>query len=414
MKKALLLIGLGLVFTSVMNAQSSAKTYEFRNGQWFNGKDFTPSTWYVNKGVFTKKAPAKIDSVIDLSNRWVIPPMGDAYCMSVAGNTLSASQLNSYMSEGIFYLQILGNTKEGRAAVQQSVNKPDGPDAIFANGAITSTLGYPFVQYEAPVHKIRTEQELKDRYTYLKNQRTLLGNGYWFLDTKDVVERNWAAIKAQQPGVVFIVLHDAANMGGKEGKGLSEDVAKSVIKKAHKSDLRVFAHVETADDLRLAVKLGADGIANLPGYNWDGKADVKSFQLSDDDIKKLAKKKTVVIPLFGHAQAMGPNAAVQDFHAQIFKRLTDAGAQVAVGSDDPIRTTRTEVNYFFHLRDANTSTLLRVLCENTPRAIFPGRKVGKIEDGYEASFLVLQDNPLNNLLKIRAIAMKVKNGVLLK
>ncbi|HNG90635.1 MAG TPA: hypothetical protein PK858_10540, partial [Saprospiraceae bacterium] len=118
--------------------------------------------------------------------------------------------------------------------------------------------------------------------------------------------------------------------------------------------------------------------------------------------------------LFGHAQAMGPNAAVQDFHAQTFKRLTDAGAQVAVGSDDPIRTTRTEVNYFFHLRDANTSTLLRVLCENTPRAIFPGRKLGKIEDGYEASFLVLQDNPLNNLLKIRAIAMKVKNGVLLK
>lgn len=414
MKKALLLVGIGFVFTSIMNAQISAKTYEFRNGQWFNGKEFAPATWYVSKGVLVKKAPSKIDSVIDLSNRWVIPPMGDAYCMSVAGNSLASSQLNSYMSEGIYYLQILGNTKEGRTAIQQIINKPDSPDAIFANGAITGTLGYPFVEYEGPVHKIRTEQEVKDRYAYLKEQRTLLGDGYWFLDSKDAVDRSWAAIKAQQPGVIFIVLHDAANMGGKEGKGLSEEVAKMVIKKAHKSDLRVFAHVENADDLRLALKMGADGVANLPGYNWDGKSDIKSYQLTDDDIKKLAKKKTVVIPLFGHAQAMGPNTAVQDFHAQTFKRLTDAGVLVAIGSDDPIRTTRTEVSYLFHLHGMSYPTVLKVLCENTPRAIFPSRKVGKIEDGYEASFLVLQDNPLNNLLKIRAIGMKVKNGVILK
>ncbi len=415
MKKALLSILAFILFAQVLDAQTVvSKNYEFSNGQWYNGKNFTPATWYVSKGVFTKKAPSKIDSVVDLQNRWVVPPMGDAYCMSVADNSMSANQLKMYMSEGIFYLQILGNTKEGRAALQNSLNIPTGADAVFANGALTGTFGYPFLQYEGPANGIRNPQKMTERYEYLKEQHKMLGDGYWFLDSKDAVDRNWAGIKAQNPGVIFIVLHDAEKAGGKESKGLTVDVAKAVIKKAHKSNLRVFAHVENADDVRLALKIGADGLANLPGAEWDGTGDTKMFELSDEDLKKLAKKKTVVIPLYGHAQALGPRKAVQEYHAKTFKRLIDAGVLVAIGSDDPMRTTRAELSYLFNLPDADYATLLKVLCENTPRAIFPNRKIGKIEDGFEASFLVLADNPTNNLLKIRAISFKVKNGVILK
>ena len=415
MKKILLPACLCFLFLQILDAQAPVgKNYEFRNGQWYNGKDFTPATWYVSKGVFSKKAPAKVDSVIDLQNRWVVPPMGDANCMSVAGNSIANKQLTWYMEEGIFYLNILGNTKEGRTALQGMVNTPDMPDAAFANGAMTCTLGYPFLQYEGPANSIRNQQKMTERYDFLKEQRKMLGDGYWFLDNKDAVDRNWAAIKAQNPGVVFIVLHDAEKMGGKESKGLTVDVAKAVVKKAHKSNLRVFAHVENADDVRLAIKLGADGIANLPGAEWDGSGDTKAFDLTDDDLKKLAKKKTAVVPLYGHAQALGPRPAVQEYHAKTYKRLIAAGVQVAIGSEDPMRTIRAEVSYFFGLPDMDYAALVKTFCETTPRAIFPGRKIGKIEDGYEASFLVLNDNPTSNLLKIRAIAFKVKNGVLLK
>lgn len=415
MKKLLLPVWLCFLFAQMLDAQAPvAKNYEFRNGQWYNGKDFTPATWYVSKGVFSKKAPSKIDSVIDLQNRWVVPPMGDAYCMSVAGNSIADKQLSWYMGEGIFYLNILGNTKEARTALQGMVNTPQSPDAVFANGAMTCTLGYPFTFVEGPAHNIRNPQKMAERYSFLKQQRKMLGDGYWFLDNKDAVERNWAAIKAQNPGVVFIVLHDATNMGGKENKGLTEDVAKAVIKKAHKSDLRVFAHVENADDVRMAIKLGVDGIANLPGAEWDGAGDTKAFELTDDDLKKLAKKKTAVVPLYGHAQALGPRPAVQEYHAKTLKRLLAAGVQIAIGSDDPMRTTRAEVSYLFGLPDMDYAAVVKTLCETTPRAIFPNRKIGKIEDGYEASFLVLDDNPTNNLLKIRAISLKVKNGTLIK
>ncbi len=69
----------------------------------------------------------------------------------------------------------------------------------------------------------------------------MLGNGYWFIDSKEALDKNWVRIKEQKPDVLSIYLLDSQNSGGKESKGLSPDVAKAVVKKAHKSGLRVFA-----------------------------------------------------------------------------------------------------------------------------------------------------------------------------
>jgi predicted amidohydrolase YtcJ len=44
---------------------------------------------------------------------------------------------------------------------------------------------------------------------------------------------------------------------------------------------------------------------------------------------------------------------------------------------------------------------LRAWCEITPRAIFPGWRIGKIEDGYEASFMVLASDPLTDFTVVK-------------
>ncbi|MCB0576184.1 MAG: hypothetical protein KDC61_16635, partial [Saprospiraceae bacterium] len=266
MKKILPALLVFVFFGSALPAQS----YEFKNGNWYNGEGFNKGTWYVTNGVFSKKAPARIDSVIDLEGYWVVPPMGDAHCSSVADNPSAANTLKMYLEEGTFYLQILSNTLEGRQKAQELLNKPNTPDAVFANGGITCTLGYPFSKYEAPAQGIRNPQAIAERYDFIREQRTMLGDGYWFFDKKDEVKKNWNKVMEHKPDLISIYLLDSQNGGGKEGKGLDPDVAKAVVKKAHRSGLRVYAHVETADDLRLAVKIGVDGIANLPGCDWDG------------------------------------------------------------------------------------------------------------------------------------------------
>jgi hypothetical protein len=414
MKKNLILLVFASLIFQVLSAQTAPKTYEYKNGSWYNGSNFTNGTWYVVNNKFSKKAPSKIDSVVDLQGRWVVPPQGDVYCSSVADNSNAASLLKLYMDEGVFYLQILGNTQEGRNTVQPMVNKGTAPDVVFGNGVLTCTLGYPFLEYEGPAQGIRNPTQWGVNYDKIKTGHKMLGNGYWFIDNKDMFAANWDKIKAQKPGVIEIYLLDAQNAGGKEGKGLDAEVAKLIVKKAHKADIRVYAFTETAEDVRLAFKLGVDGLANMPGHNWDGVGDTKKYELSDDDLKKLAKKKTPVATLFSHALANGQRSAVTAFHAKTLKRLLDNDVNVVLGSNDPQRSNRAELNYWFNLPNIDYARLVKVICENTPRAVFPDRKIGKIEDGFEASFLVLSDTPMENILKIRAISFKVKNGLVLK
>jgi predicted amidohydrolase YtcJ len=55
-------------------------------------------------------------------------------------------------------------------------------------------------------------------------------------------------------------------------------------------------------------------------------------------------------------------------------------------------------------------TLLKILTESTPRAIFPGRRIGEFRDGYEASFLACDRNPLEDLKNIKSISVRFKQG----
>lgn len=414
MKKIITSLPFVLCLMAIASAQNPSKVYEFRNGQWYDGQGFVTATWYTANGVLSKKAPAKVDSVINLEGKYIIPPFGDAHCSSVSENPSASNTLSMYMGEGVYYLQIVGNTQEGRSASSPLLNKPTTPDATFSNGVITCTLGYPFLEYEGPANKIKNPSQWGEKYAELKHSQKMLGNGYWFIDNKDALAANWEKLKMQNPDVVFIYLLDAQNNGGKEGKGLSAEVAKMVIKKAHKAGLRVFAQVETAEDLRLGVKLGVDGFANLPGHNWDGNGEARKYELNEADLKMLAKKKIPVVLLLSHGQTAANKTAVQAFHKKSLVQLKKAGVVVVMGSDDSQRTLRMELNYWFGLGELDDAWTLKVLCENTPKAIFPKRKIARLDNGYEANFLVLADNPLTNVLKSRVQAFKVKNGVIIK
>jgi len=409
----LVLFCLGL-FLAPSIGQSEGKNYEFQNGHWFSGDGFTDATWYVSNGMLSKKAPSKIDSVIDLNGRWVIPPFGDAHCTSVADNPNAANVLNLYQGEGVFYLQVMGNTKAGRAATELLANKPGTADASYSNGAITCTLGYPFVKYEGPASGVRNADLWGKEYDKIKLSSKLLGDGYWSIDNKIALEANWNKIKEQKPDFIAIYILDASNNGGREGRGLSEEMAKLVTKKAHKAGLRVIAHVETTEDLRLGLKLRVDAFANLPGSNWDGVGDGKKYEMSDDDLKNLAKKKIPVVPLLSHSRMITQRPGAQEANTKLLQRLFANDVNVVIGSDDIQRTIRAELNHWFSLGAMDNLKVLKVLCESTPKAIFPKRKIAKLDNGYEASFLVLNDNPLDNLLKARVAAFKMKQGVFLK
>jgi imidazolonepropionase-like amidohydrolase len=53
---------------------------------------------------------------------------------------------------------------------------------------------------------------------------------------------------------------------------------------------------------------------------------------------------------------------------------------------------------------------LNLWTTTTPQAIFPDRRIGRLDAGYEASFLVLGGNPLDDFSAVRTIRRRVKQG----
>ncbi|MGH2397552.1 MAG: amidohydrolase family protein [bacterium] len=90
--------------------------------------------------------------------------------------------------------------------------------------------------------------------------------------------------------------------------------------------------------------------------------------------------------------------------------LRAAGARLALGSDGFEPADMTEVLYLAEVCEFDNLTLLKLLTEATPQLIFPERKIGALREGYEANFLVLDKNPLENLQHWGKIHLRVKGG----
>jgi imidazolonepropionase-like amidohydrolase len=58
-------------------------------------------------------------------------------------------------------------------------------------------------------------------------------------------------------------------------------------------------------------------------------------------------------------------------------------------------------------------SLLRMWCETTAATIFPARKIGQLREGYEASLLILDADPLQGAENLRKISRRFKQGAFL-
>ena len=93
--------------------------------------------------------------------------------------------------------------------------------------------------------------------------------------------------------------------------------------------------------------------------------------------------------------------------------LRAAGVRLALGSDTYRDDSVLEAEYLATLGVFTPLELLRLWSEATPRAIFPQRRVGCLDDGCEASFLALSGDPTRTSRSTKRIALRMKDGRLL-
>ncbi len=267
----------------------------------------------------------------------------------------------------------------------------------------------------------------------IKKSRLVENKAYYFLDTKEDVDAKWPLIMKYKPDHIKICLSDAKNYPEKrrleraDDNGLSEEVAAYVVQRAHKEGLRVFAHIETADDARVCAQIGVDVLAHLPGYFWDGTEETKAkYCMTKKDVTLFKKVGLTLIPTVNiHGTTKYDSAGNPTFYQEnylkvlkykkeMLQALYTAKVTIALGGDYFGNTVAPEIDTLIKYKFFSNRQLLTIYSKLTPQSIFPKRKLGEIKEGFEASFVVLLENPLLNIEAIKNILFRIKQGFFIK
>ena len=386
---------------------SAPLSWELKNARWFDGRQIQRGNLYVENGVFVDRKPAKVNRKMDLRGQQVlINPLGEAHNHNLQTAWGWGQYADKYIDEGVFYAAMLCGDPAGAAEVAPLAATPAAPDVSFVTACITSPDGYPLAAVlPEPTPAAAAAQQL-----------------IVLVDSPEQARAQWPAIQARGGRWLRIVLshserpelRDQTGMFGR--LGLRPDTAAELTRLAHANGRRVVAHIETAADFEAALAAGVDAIAHLPGYANTLDEPPERFAISDAAAAQAARQRTAVITTTAATALFKLDAdrlaALRDVQRANLARLQAAGAPLLMGSDVFIGTARAEL----HALDAlglDRATLLRLATQDTPRALFPGRRVGCFEAGCEASFLLLGGDPLADLAQVDMPLLRVKQGRLL-
>lgn len=395
------------------NAQPP-KTYQYINGQWFNGKAFKKRTVIVRGGYFA--TGGQPDSVIDLAGNYVIPPFGEAHTHLLEGIPGINDAISNYLRQGVFYVKNPNNVLEWTKNISGRINRPESIDGSFANAGITSTGGHPQVLYEEVVIQHLKAAMPDIEKSWFRNR------AFFNADNAAMLDEVWPIIKAGKPDFIKIYLANSEDDGKQPNpnhrlrKGLTPGMAALIVRRAHAEGYRVSAHVETAADFRQALAANADEINHTPGFYIFEAGAANRYKLTEADARQAARQNVIVVTTF-HSSNLIEDTTLLPLSRKIqgdnLRLLHRHGVRIAIGSDHADTPAR-EIETIMQLRLFDQLTLLKMWTENTAAAIFPARKIGQLKPGYEASFLVLKNHPVAELKPFNDILLRVKQGKILR
>lgn len=409
-------LALALATTVLVTDASGQKTAAFTNGLWFTGSGFERKTMYVVAGELRSSAPGSVDTTIDLGRRYVIPPFGEAHNHNIEGSSRVQARIDQYLAQGIFYIKNPNSLPSAREVMAGRINTPASVDVVFAHGGVNATDGHP------------TDLVKRNIARGVMKESDAEGAFYHTIDDAAALEAKWPRILAGRPDFIKTYLLVSEEYAQRRSdttfngfKGLDPTLLPEIVQRAHAAGLRVTTHIETAADFRHAVAAGVDELAHMPGYGWPGRGDSTRFELTEADARAAAGQDVVVVTTLRITRRVGPDGKPQpeqqrreDLHRHNLQLLKSAGVRIAVGSDNYGGTAALEAMYLSELGVFNALELLKLWAEVTPLTIFPARKIGRLQDGFEASFLVLEQNPLDDFSSVLRIGLRVKQGQVLR
>jgi imidazolonepropionase-like amidohydrolase len=429
-----LLAAHGLAFQTAPASAASPPALEFRNGRWFDGERFVERTLYAAGGIFTDERPTVVERTLDLAGGFVVPPFAEAHNHNLHDGADAA--LRKYLEQGVFYVKNPNSLARTTSSIRAQVNRPDSIDAVFSGGGLTASGGHP----------CDVARPMIERGVW--GEADADGGFYFTLDSEHELVERWPAIRAQPRDFLKTYLlyseeyalrrDDEALVGW---RGLDPAMLPEIVRRAHAEGWRVSTHVETAADFRHALAARVDEINHLPGFRprtafvaelagmpLEPVYELSTYALTAEDARQAAEQGTVVVTTIGglleRLEAVPAGTPEGDEAAQVIALLRanlallrEQRVSLALGSDEYDLDEGTVVDEFLAVQRLGVippAELLRRWCEDTARTIFPARKLGRLEPGYEASLLVLGGDPLADPARVRDIRLRVKQGRVLE
>jgi len=224
---------------------------------------------------------------------------------------------------------------------------------------------------------------------------------------------------------------------------MTPEVYNAIIDEAHKHGMIVHAHATTLPDQKAVVRAGADVLVHL----------VQNEKLDDEYLALLKEKKpywaTVISlgdptavcehdpffeqampaavitkiratmerrPLSASCGPPSPNAAIREaIIAYNFPRMIEAGARIVLGTDTGIEPGHTfgsgeHVELARWVQLGLTPSEAITAATQRPAELLGLKDMGTLEVGKRADFIVLEANPLENILNTRRISSVYLDG----
>lgn len=400
---------------------TGVRNYRFINGNWFDGKSFRKTTFFSVNGMLTRKAPPVTDETVDLKGGFVVPPFGDAHCHHFDGDFNIQSLTEQYIKDGIFYAQTMTNSLIGAKSISNKVNIPGGIDVGYAHACLTGSDSHPILLYEGLGMGIYSPRDQYAKKAEILKSRRRENDVYFIIDTKEDLEKKWNLILAGKPDLIKVILLHSENYAQRKkdtgiGEGIDPELLPEIVKKAHESGLRVAAHVDSATDYHNALVSGVDIMAHLCGYFILSEDDIKDCQLTESDAALTAKRHVTVIPTANLVEGIDnlpTRTKANENQIRNLKLLKNAGVSFGIGTDSYGTDSLKEAMHLNSLGVWSNLELLKIWCESTPQLIFPRRKIGRLKEGFEASFVVMEKNPLVDFENVHTIRLRFKQGLML-
>jgi hypothetical protein len=399
---------------SVACASPPTPVYAFINGRWWNGSEYVSKPMYVVAGELRDSKPLRLDETIDLHNQFVIPPLAEGH-----NHWLEADQVDAYnacyLSDGVYYVKDMANVPYVVDRIRDKVNLPTSVDFVTALQGFTGPDSHPIEILDYFVKAGILPSTWKSPYD---------PEAEFVVRTQSDVDQHFKLLLSENPSFVKVFLlyseeyaqrlSDPKRYGNY--RGIDPSLVPHIVELAHAAHLKVMAHVYSVPDFRAALSAGADAIEHLPGMTYEPELSMDHFKLTAADAAEAKRRGVTLTPtIYGLADLPEDNPKYASLiHDQIaipnLKLLKDAGVPMLLGSDHFRFSPLSEL---FVMRDTGVFTnreLLDIATHRTAVDIFPNRKIGGLAAGYEANFLVLAKDPLENLDNLRSITLRVKQG----